>query len=586
LHEGIRRREEALARWTLRADQLVVVDEASLASTFALDELMSAALDAQAKVVLVGDWGQLSSVDAGGMFRTLVSDRGEDAPTLADVRRFKVTWEKEASLGVRRGTTAALSAYATHGRIKGGTRDEMLDMLYDEWKTDSDRGRRSLMLAGDTATVNELNARARADRVASGVVIEEGVVVAGAMTAGVNDLVVTRENNRRLTTGTSWVKNGDEWTVSATHADGSMTVTRVSEHGSVILPASYVAEHVELAYATTAHRAQGRTVDTAHAFASPTTTREVLYVALTRGSNSNHLYVDTHYDPDPSTGHEGMSEIPSAVEVLAAVLRHEGADVSATDLIRRSQTQSIAALVAEYETIVSMAEGGHWDAVLSQSGLSDAELAQAKSSPAYAALLAQLRDAENRGFDVQIELPMLVTGRSFGDADDVASVLHHRIDRYVTGVGYLSPPASELVAGLFPRPTGIIDPDTWLALNDRADAIELRAHELATIAIECGDAWVQDFGEAPPTGELYEQWMPQVATGAAYIDRWGIDNPDTIFDDADVSHEQEAQRNHVLNAAQSAHALTVVETAPAKAAYVSSADGLLEPPSQDFGLDL
>ena len=38
------------------------------------------------------------------------------------------------------------------------------------------------------------------------------------------------------------------------------------------------AEHLELAYASTAHRAQGRTVDTAHALVSPTTTREVLYV--------------------------------------------------------------------------------------------------------------------------------------------------------------------------------------------------------------------------------------------------------------------------------------------------------------------
>ena len=52
------------------------------------------------------------------------------------------------------------------------------------------------------------------------------------------------------------------------------------DDGSVVLPASYVAKNVELAYATTAHRAQGRTVDTAHAFVSPTTTREVLYVAL------------------------------------------------------------------------------------------------------------------------------------------------------------------------------------------------------------------------------------------------------------------------------------------------------------------
>jgi hypothetical protein len=442
-----------------------------LASTFALDELMSAALDARAKVVLVGDGAQLSSVDAGGMFRTLVRERGEDAPTLADVRRFRAAWEKEASLGVRLGTNAALATYATHGRISDGTRDDMLDALYDAWKIDTDRGLHSLMLASDTATVNELNARARSTRVTSGFVAEEGIDVAGAMTAGVNDLVVTRENDRRLTTDTGWVKNGDVWTVSATHLDGSMTVTRVSGHGSVVLPASYVAENVELAYASTAHRAQGRTVDTAHAFASPTTTREVLYVALTRGSESNHLYVDTHYDPDPSTGHDGLTEVPSALDVLAGVLRHEGADVSATDMIRLSQTQSIAALVAEYDTIVTLAEGGRWDDVLSQSGLSDIELNQTKASPAYAALLAQLRDAENRGLDIDTELPMLVLGRSFEDADDVASVLHYRIDRYLTGVGYPSPPASELVAGIFARPAGINDPDIVLALNDRADAI-------------------------------------------------------------------------------------------------------------------
>jgi hypothetical protein len=365
-----------------------------------------------------------------------------------------------------------------------------------------------------------------------------------------------------------------------------MTVTQANGHGSVVLPARYVAENVELAYASTAHRAQGRTVDTAHVFASPTTTREVLYVSLTRGSESNHLYVDTRYDPDPSTGHDGLSEVPSALEVLAGVLRHEGADVSATDMIRLFQTQSIAALVAEYVTIVDLADGDRWDEVLSQSGLSHSEFAQVKASPAYGALLAQLRDAESRGFDVDTELPMLVTGRSFGDADDVASVLHYRIDRYVTEVGYPSPPASELVAGIFPRPTGITDPDVVPALSDRAYAIEQRARELAIIAIERGDAWVQHFGDAPATGERYEQWVLEVSTGAAYLDRWGIDNPDTFINDATVSHEQETQRRRVLGATQRANALTEVETSPAKAAHVFSGDGLLEPPNQDFGLDL
>ncbi|MHB2028661.1 MAG: MobF family relaxase [Acidimicrobiales bacterium] len=582
---SIASREEALSRWTLRAGQLVVVDEASLASTFALDELTSAALDARAKVVLVGDGAQLSSVDAGGMFRTLVRDRGDKAPTLADVRRFSAAWEKEASLGIRNGTSSALGAYATHERIAAGTRDEMLDALYDAWRADNERGLHSLMLASDSATVNELNARARAERIARGAVVDEGVDVAGAMTAGVNDLVVTRENNRRLTTETGWVKNGDVWTVSATHPDGSMTVTRVDRQGSVILPASYVAQNVELAYATTVHRAQGRTVDTAHAFVSPTTTREVLYVALTRGSESNHLYVDTHYDPDPDTGHDGLTKIPTALEVLAGVLHHEGADVSATDMIRQSQTQSIAALVAEYDTIVSMAEGGRWDEVLSQSGLSDTELAQAKASPAYAALLAQLRDAESRGFDVHTELPMLVTGRSFDDADDVASVLHHRINHYVAEVGYPAPPANELVAGLFPRPTGITDPDVALALDDRADAIEQRARELATIAIERGDAWVQGFGDVPDTGELYERWVLEVAAGAAYFDRWMVDDPDALLDDAPVSHEQEAQRSRVLDAAQRAITLTEVASMATTQSYEPMSVDLYELPVPYFEID-
>jgi conjugative relaxase-like TrwC/TraI family protein len=585
LAASIRQREETLTRWSLRTGQLVVVDEASLASTFALDELMSAALESRAKVVLVGDWAQLSSVDAGGMFRTLVRDRGDGAANLADVRRFRANWEKQASLGVRNGSSSALATYATHGRIADGTRDDMFDALYAAWKSDTDHGVDSLMLASDTATVNELNARARSDRVASGEVIEEGVNVAGAITAGVNDLVVTRENNRRLSTDTGWVKNGDVWTVSATHADGSITVTRVNGHGTVVLPASYVAENVELAYASTAHRAQGRTVGTAHAFVSPTTTREVLYVALTRGSESNHLYVDTHYDPDPSTGHDGLSKIPSALEVLAGVLRHEGADVSATDMIRMSQTQSIAVLVAEFDTIVAMADGDRWDAVLSESGLSDTELVRAKASPAYTALLAQLRDAERQGFDIDTELPMLITGRSFDDADDIASVLHHRIDRYVTRVGYPGPPASELVVGIFPRPSGFTDPDIVLALNDRADAIEQRARELATIAIQRGETWVQEFGDAPAASGPYDQWVLAVATGAAYVDRWGVDNPDTFLDDAAVNHEQEAQRRRVRGAAQSANMLTVVESPPAEAAYVFPGEDLLQPPNQDFGLD-
>ena len=44
----------------------------------------------------------------------------------------------------------------------------MLDALYLAWKDDTEAGQTSLMIAGDLGTVSELNARARADRVAAG----------------------------------------------------------------------------------------------------------------------------------------------------------------------------------------------------------------------------------------------------------------------------------------------------------------------------------------------------------------------------------------------------------------------------------
>jgi hypothetical protein len=50
-----------------RACQLLIVDEASLAGTVALDELVSAANGTGAKVLLVGDPAQLSSVETGAI---------------------------------------------------------------------------------------------------------------------------------------------------------------------------------------------------------------------------------------------------------------------------------------------------------------------------------------------------------------------------------------------------------------------------------------------------------------------------------------------------------------------------------------
>jgi hypothetical protein len=86
------------------------------------------------------------------------------------VRRFHHAWEKRPASSCGPGSPDAIDAYQAHERIAEGDRDQMLDALYLAWKGDTEDGQRSLMIAGDLGTVSELNARARADRVAAGAV--------------------------------------------------------------------------------------------------------------------------------------------------------------------------------------------------------------------------------------------------------------------------------------------------------------------------------------------------------------------------------------------------------------------------------
>jgi hypothetical protein len=541
--------------WQLRAGQLVIVDEASLAGTFALGELVRAAQEARAKVLLVGDQAQLSAVEASGMFGALVRDRDGRAPELTDVRRFHQDWEKAASVELREGSETVIDAYVAHNRISDGSREEMLDDLYVAWKHDTDAGQRSLMIAGDQDSVNELNARARADRIAAGRVEEVGIGLSSGAVAGVGDLVVTRQNNRRLGSGHRWVRNGDQWSVTATHEDGSLSVRQVAGHGTVVLPADYVREHTELAYASTAHRAQGRTVDTAHAMVTPTTTREVLYVSATRGREANHIYVDTHYDPDPRTAHDEVTETLSARDVLIGVLANEGADVAAHEMIRRqhAEAEGMERLAAEYLTLAAFAQAERWDALLSRSGLSNVDINAIRASEAHGPLCASFRDAEARGLDVEDTLPRLVAARSFDDAQDVAAVLHGRVERWSQPARSRRQGTGNLIVGLIPRAERVSDPDLASALLERDQAMEQRARILAEQAIEERAAWVRRLGTAPADPIGRERFVRQISVVAAYRDRWHVTAGNALDTKSEVrSIEQQTDRQQALTAARRA----------------------------------
>jgi hypothetical protein len=141
------------------------------------------------------------------------------------------------------------------------------------------------------------------------------VPIAGGERAHVGETVVTRRNDRQLTTSHGeTVRNRDTWTVTAAHPDGALTLTRPGG-GTVIVPADYVAEQVRLGYAATEHGHQGDTVDVGIALTSAVTTHRGLYVATTRGRDDNRIHVITE--------HHDLAE---ARDILDGVLAHDRAD--------------------------------------------------------------------------------------------------------------------------------------------------------------------------------------------------------------------------------------------------------------------
>jgi len=337
-------------RASFAAGQLVILDEAALASTRALDTITARAAQIGAKVVLVGDPAQLQSVDAGGAFAMLVSARGEDTPRLTGVHRFVHVWEKTASLGLRDGDPTVVDEYEAHGRLREGSTDEMVDAAYTAWRHDVDAGRASLLVTETSDTVRQLNDRARAERIGLGLTSAgRDIALHDDARASAGDVIVTRRNDRRLRTGPhGWVRNGDRWTVTRVRLDGGLEVRPERRRGSLVLPADYVAEHVDLGYAVTAHRAQGMTVDTAHVVVSPSSTRENLYVSMTRGRHANTAYVALDR-PDPLHAAPPDPDV-TARSVLLGVLNHNGAEASAHQVTESEQNRwsGMAQIAAEY----------------------------------------------------------------------------------------------------------------------------------------------------------------------------------------------------------------------------------------------
>lgn len=537
-------------RTELRRGQLVIVDEATLADTVTLDRLTGIAAGAGAKVLLVGDPHQLQSVDAGGAFALLV-DRRADVPELVEIHRFTNEWEKDTSLALSRGDVQAISAYARHKRIREGVTDEMVDAAYVAWRADCAAGCASILVTESARDVRALNERARAERLLlDGAVDQHEVDLIDGCRASIGDIVITRQNDRRIRTmRDGWVKNGDRWRVTDIRRDGAVVVKRMGpgRAGHTVLPAEYVADHVDLGYAVTAHRAQGITVDTAHVVVTTSTTRENLYVSMTRGRDSNIAYValdqldDSHSTPE--------ADDVTARTVLYGVLQHSGADLSATQTIEAEYELhgGIDRLSAELETIAAEAQHERFVDLLSRSGLTPEQHRKVLESTAFGPLAAALRRAEAYHHDLERLVPRVVGRHRLDDAEDIAAVLRYRVEQVTA-----TPPRGcqlrpRLISGLIPEPLGAMSAEDRQALDERKELIESRARALAEDAVASHEAWTRPFGPRPADAGGDQAWLAAATTVAAYRDRYKITSDLPVGGGA-KNEAQRAERQRALAA--------------------------------------
>ena len=274
-------------REPLRARDVLVIDEAGLVGTRQMERVLSAAHEAGAKVVLVGDPQQLQSIEAGAAFRATVEHHPH--AEITEVRRQREDWQRDATRHLATGRTAdALQAYGDHAMVHAGeTRAVAQAELIDRW--DKDRldhpDQTRIILTHTNEARQALSAAARERLRDAGQLGEDATVqtAAGARVFAPGDRVMLLKNDRGLA-----VKNGMLGSIGAV-TPRRMTVNLDAGRSVVFDLKDYA--HLDHGYAATLHKSQGVTVDRTHVLATPGLDRHATYVALSRHRDR----VDMHY---------------------------------------------------------------------------------------------------------------------------------------------------------------------------------------------------------------------------------------------------------------------------------------------------
>jgi AAA domain len=534
-------------REQLDARTVLVIDEAGMVGSRKLGRLLEHAHLAQAKVVLVGDDRQLAAIDAGGGFRALRLRLG--ASELVENRRQQLAWEREALELVRSGLVEeAVAAYRAHDRVVAADSKPAatLALLQDWWaayqEADHHPTQEVVVLAARRTEVDRLNSACQELLAARGRLGPNRLQVEDRQLA-FGDRVVCGHN----AIAELGVANGSRGTITALNPHArTMTVRLDGDDGrTVILPRSYLDgrgrgernRRVDLAYATTGHRAQGLTRGRALVRLTGSEDVNWLYVQLSRARQDTRLYAVV--GPEPQGGGEldlPDQEQPDGYLQLAQALSRAGGQTLAIDTPTNPDLQrlSMAELRAERDRLRHQLDRAPRDRSR------ELERATAQRQHAEQALTAYQQPTGMLGWLRRGEEParipdgLAVATQQANRAHDRERELRqhqHVRDGWLEGNAQLGPAYREVVRALAwqRRATGL------------AVEVDRPGHVLATL------------GPVPESTRGRRAWRYAAAEIERYRHTYQITDPDRALGPEPADRAQRADRQQAYTAIERVH---------------------------------
>lgn len=282
-------------RMRLEPGSLLVVDEAGMVGMDQARALLRIADENRIRLALVGDSRQLPAVGRGGLMR-IAREYAPGTVVMDNLHRFKDPDYAAFTIRLRERGPQSARNLAREIRDRGmvhrrDTDEDTVAAIAETWMRQPD----TVISTATNMQARQVNHAIQSLRSGEGQVGGTGL---SCMDEGervfAGDRIMARRNDRE-----AGVANRQVFTVINADTEG---LDALDDQGRTHrLARGYVQQHVQLGYASTTYGAQGVTAREAILYAGHCTTGADLYVALTRGRNSNSIYLSAANDRDADT---------------------------------------------------------------------------------------------------------------------------------------------------------------------------------------------------------------------------------------------------------------------------------------------